>query len=374
MRILVLLEWADDVRIPPWRDPRSGRVRPEWQVPRLEPGCARALDLALEFKAAASAAETDTASDAPSESAAGPASGPATDTAADSTTDAVPRAATHVGVVALTIGPEEGDSLLREALARGCDEVVRVWSAECLGLHAPGKAVVLAAAARALRCDLVLAGTSSPTTASARVGVLVAEHLDVPSVTQAVEFAATGEPAAAADAANGSQAGTPGTEPGTDPVIPAAAARPATGSVRAVRGLAGGYREVVEVSLPAVVTVLPGEPAVTSAPLPAVLRAHATAVPVWDLAELGVPLEQVRRADCSLRHLGVRVPRPAVRRVPAPDPTDSAFRRIGDLVRGTVQRREGRVANGSPEVLAGELFQALRDGGWLDHLRQEETE
>ncbi len=327
MRILVLLESADDVRIPPWRDPRSGRVRPEWQVPRLEPGCARALDLALELKEAASEPVVEYDTEAASEEGGGP------------------RAAAEVEVVALTIGPEEGDRLLRDALARGCDEVIRVWSAECVGLHAPGKAVVLAAAARAARCDVVLAGTSSPTTASAQVGVLVAEHLHLPCVTQVVEFDATQDDAG-----------------------------PAPGSVRAVRGLAGGFREVVEVSLPAVLTVLAGELDSTSASLPAVLGAQVASVPLWDLAELGVPIEDVRRAERPLCHLGVRVPRPAVRRVPAPDPDESAFNRIGELVRGTVRRREGRVAEGSPEILAGELFQALRDGGWLDHLRQEERE
>ena len=47
MKVLVFLDVAVDVRIPPERDPRSGRVREDWLVTEIDPAGARALDLAL---------------------------------------------------------------------------------------------------------------------------------------------------------------------------------------------------------------------------------------------------------------------------------------------------------------------------------------
>lgn len=299
VRLLVLLGPADDVRIPPRRDPRSGRVRAGGQVSRLDPAAAHALDVALALRAARPGTE----------------------------------------VIAVLLGPEEDDIFLRDVLARGCDEVVRVWDGKCRGLRAPGKALVLAAAARAARCDLVLAGAAGAATASAQVGVLVADQLGVPCVTRAVEL----------DVREG-------------------------GAVRAARSLAGGFREIVEVSPPAVFTFVPAELDVSPPSVAAMLDAHARAVPVWDLAELGIPREDVRRADGSLRYRRLGTPRPTVRTVPAPDPAAPAFERIGELVRGTVRRRDGRVSSRPPEESAEALFRLMRDRGWLDHLRKGEDE
>ena len=79
MKVLVFLDVAADVRIPPERDPRSGRVREEWLVPEVDPAGARALDLALALVA-----------DRP-----------------------------NGQLTVIHLGPPEHDSFLRQALARG---------------------------------------------------------------------------------------------------------------------------------------------------------------------------------------------------------------------------------------------------------------
>jgi electron transfer flavoprotein alpha/beta subunit len=87
MRLLVLLESSADVRIRPRRDRLTGRLRPAWQVRRLDPSAVRALDVALAAKTV--------------------------------------RRGTQV--VAALLGPEEDEAFLRHVLARGADAVVRVW-------------------------------------------------------------------------------------------------------------------------------------------------------------------------------------------------------------------------------------------------------
>jgi electron transfer flavoprotein beta subunit len=301
MRILVLLEVGADVRIPPELDPRSGRVRAEWLVREPDPASARALELALALK--------------------------------------TPEGDPDVTVVHL--GPAKAELWLRQAIAHGADAAVRVWSDELDGAGAAGKALVLATAAQAAGFDLVLAGAAGVVDASGQLGVLIAEHLGVPCVTQAEDLVTR-------------EAG------GTD-------------AIEVTRGLDRGFRERVAVRPPAVVTVSPGPQGAGHAPRPssawARVRAETREIPVWDLADLGVPLTRLRRAGEALL-AGPPVPaKPRLHPLAAPDSALPAFDRILKLVEGSVKRREGRVVRQGPDETVEEIFQALRAEGWLDHLR-----
>jgi hypothetical protein len=100
------------------------------------------------------------------------------------------------------------------------------------------------------------------------------------------------------------------------------------------------------------------------------LAAQRAEIPVWDLADLGVPLDRVRRADRALRFGRTRAVRPRLRPLAAPDPALPAFERVLELVQGSVQRREGRVVQKATGEIVEEVFSTLRDEGWLDHLRR----
>ncbi len=298
MKVLVFLEIGADVRIPPERDPRSGRVREEWLVRELDPGSARALDLALGLKATRPGTE----------------------------------------VTAVHLGPPAAEPWLRQALARGCDRAVRVWDAEVAEVHSAGKAVVLAAAAQAAGFDLVSTGACGVLDASGQFGVLLAANLGVDAVTQVVEIAAR----------DGAMA-------------------------EITRGLDRGFRERVEVKLPVVATVAAAPAGDASGPpdIPAsaLLAAQSAEIPVWELADLGVPLDRVRRADETLRFGRPGPVRPRLRPIAAPDSALPAFERVLKLVQGSVRRREGRVVQKPAEEIVEEVFRTLKDEGWLDHLR-----
>ncbi len=306
MKLVVFLELGADVRIPPECDPRSGRVREEWLVRETDPGSARALDLALGLKAAQPGIE----------------------------------------VTAIHFGPQVAEPWLRQALARGCDRVVRVWDEEAAEVRAPGKAVILAAAAEATGFDLVLAGAAGVINGSGQVGVLLAAHLGVPCVTQVVGVAAEHE------------AGGPDV----------------AWILEISRALDQGFRERVEAVLPVVATVAAdastsgaARPAEISAT--ALLAAQESEISVWDLAGLGVPRERVRQADQPLRYGRPRPRRPRLHRLAAPDSALPAFDRILELARGSVQTRQGRLVRQPPEAVVEEIFKTLNDEGWLDHLR-----
>ncbi len=318
MRILVLQQPVPDLRIPPERDSRTGAWRPEWDVAQLDPADSAALDLALQLKSATPATE----------------------------------------VIVLHVGPAEAEPWLREGLARGADRALRVWDGVAAEANAPGLATVVAAAAKALECDLVLAGVAGAAYGSGQLGVLAARALGWACVTQVAESADLG-PTAAGRVDVGAAATATTAEP-----------------LRLTRALTAGWIGLVEVETPAVLTVVPSPAAQQrefDGPLPAALAALEAEIVVWDLARLGVPAADVRAADHSLRYGGLRTPRPRLRPVAAPDPALSAFERIQGLVRGVVRRREGRVVRAGEQSIAQEVFAALRDEGWLDHLRADRS-
>jgi electron transfer flavoprotein beta subunit len=318
MKVLVFLELGADVRIPPERDPRSGHVREEWLVREIDPASARALDLALSLKAVQPGIE----------------------------------------VVAVHLGPAVSEVWLRQALARGCDRAMRVWDQEVAGVHTAGKAMVLAAAAQALGFELVLTGAAGVLDSSGQVGVLMAGRLGVPCVTQVLDATL------AVDAApHEGVPTTAGAGPGRRP-----------GKVELTRGLDRGYQERVEARLPVVATLVATTPG-TGSPAPpdvsaaALLAAQAREIPVWDLADLGVPLAGVRSAEQAMQYGRPRPVRPRLHPLAVPDSSLPAFDRILRLVEGSVQRREGRVVRKPAEEIVEEVFQTLRAEGWLDHLR-----
>lgn len=312
MRVLVLLQVGADVRLAPPLDPRSGRVRREWLVREVDPGSARALDLALRLKSG----WPDTQ------------------------------------VTVMHLGPSDCEPWLRRSLAQGADQAIRVWDDEFnaqggeAGVHVGTKALVLAASARAAGFDVILCGAAGVVDAGGHLGVLLAAHLGVSCVTQVADLAGS-------SSANGV----------------------ATGSERLLftRALDRGFSERVEALLPVVATVSGAQPAGQTAPpvapVSALLAAQAADVVTWDLADLGVPLDDVRRAERLLRYGRPRPPHPRTRPLAAPDPSLPAFERILKLIEGTVKRREGRVVRLPADAMVEEIFRALRDEGWLDHLR-----
>jgi len=113
----------------------------------------------------------------------------------------------------------------------------------------------------------------------------------------------------------------------------------------------------------------PGTPAPIQVPVAGLLRAHDQTIPVWSLSDLGVPLDKIRRPEASLAFGPPRSCRPPLHPLAAPDSALPAFERILKLVQGSVQKREGRIVRQSPKAVVEQVFETLRDEGWLDHLR-----
>jgi electron transfer flavoprotein beta subunit len=237
------------------------------------------------------------------------------------------------------IGPPEHDRFLRQVLARGCHRAIRVWDEEAAQARTAGKALVLAAAAQAAGYDLILAGDRGAIGAGGQLGVLTAGQLGIPCVTE------VGAVGLSADSHH----------------------------LTATRELERGFRETVEAALPAVLTVSGAVAADGAAPpdisARALLASLEQDLTEWTLADLGVVPGAVREADRPLEYGPARPRHPRLHPVIPPDPTLPAFDRILALVQGSVKHREGRVVRRPADEVAQDVFEVLRDEGWLDHLR-----
>ncbi|MCS7114870.1 MAG: electron transfer flavoprotein subunit beta/FixA family protein [Nitrososphaerota archaeon] len=169
----------------------------------------------------------------------------------------------HGGTITvITVGSENSDKALRKCLAKGVDHAIRISDPKLEGADAYAIARVLSRAIIKLPYDLILTGTQASDDGCAVVGPALAEFLGIPSVTlvKKIEFK--------------------------------------NGIAKVNRELEGGLEEVVEVRLPAVISVQTGinEPRYVS--IMGIRRASQKEIKVVSLTDLGLN-EAEAGAACS---------------------------------------------------------------------------
>jgi len=177
-------------------------------------------------------------------------------------------------VVAITVGPPEAEATLRRVLAKGADMAIRVWDEALEGSDAYAIAKVLANTirARGLKYDLILTGAQAADDGYALVGPMLAEMLGIPHATLVKK----------------------------EEVL--------DGRVRVHRELEGGLEEVVELTLPALLTIQTGinEPRYVS--IMGIRKARKKPLEVLSLSDIGMSPDEVGPAGSWLEVEEVYVP------------------------------------------------------------------
>ncbi len=161
-------------------------------------------------------------------------------------------------VTLITMGPPQAEEALREALGYGADGAVLVSDRAFAGADTWATALTLARAIEKLGgADLIFTGKQAIDGDTAQVGPMLATILNMPYVGWARKIAFSGE-----------------------------------STIEVERLLDHGY-DAVAADLPAVVSVVKeiNEPRMPS--FKAKLKAKKEAIPVWGLADLGMPAEDV---------------------------------------------------------------------------------
>ncbi len=228
-------------------------------------------------------------------------------------------------VIAATAGPAPADELLRDALACGATDAIRID----LAAGSPSE-IAAAALARALaRADLICCGDHSLDRGTGSVPAFVAANL---GWAQALGLVRVAVGAAA-----------------PDPSAPV--------TVTATRRLDHGRREVLRVAAPAVLSFEGGTAELRRAPLSAVLAARRT-----DITTIGWP----GHPDSPARVTRRAPYRPRPRALAAPDRELSPRERILSLTGALGDRTPPQTIVADTDEAADLILEQLRTWGYLE--------
>jgi electron transfer flavoprotein beta subunit len=161
-------------------------------------------------------------------------------------------------VVAITVGDDESEQELHQCLAMGADHAVRVWSEELEGVHDPFL-IARALTAGMGAPDLVLCGAQSSDSVQGATAAAVAGVLDLPCIA----------------------------------IVTNVEIRDGRACVH--RELEGGIIDVVEVLLPAVLSIQTGINEPRYVTLRAIQEARSREIEIVEAQELGAPAYRIQQ-------------------------------------------------------------------------------
>jgi len=205
-------------------------------------------------------------------------------------------------VTVITVGPEEADNTLRICLAKGADNAIRITDPKLKGSDGFVIAKILSSVIKDLPFDLILTGAQASDDGYAIVGPALAELLGIPHVTLVKKIELE------------------------------------NGIAKVVRELEGGLGEIVEVKLPAVLTIQTGINNPRYVSLIKVRRVMKKEIKVLSLADIGLSEDEVGESGSWIRIEKMYTP-------PA--------------------EKQAEFIEGSPEEIATKLIEIIKSKGLL---------
>jgi len=175
-------------------------------------------------------------------------------------------------VTAITVGSEDTDSTLRKCLARGADKAVRLTDPKFEGSDGYAIAKILYKTIKDLPFNMIFTGAQAGDDGYAIVGPTLAELLGIPHATMVKKIELNGDVA------------------------------------KVNRELEGGLEEIIEIRLPAVLTIQTGinEPRYVS--IMGIRKAMQKEIKVFSLAEVGLSENEVGEAGSWTKIENMYVP------------------------------------------------------------------
>jgi electron transfer flavoprotein beta subunit len=204
-------------------------------------------------------------------------------------------------ITVLTVGPPEADETLRMCLAKGADKAVRLTDERFEGSDSFATARILGGAIKDMDYDLVLTGIQADDDASAQVGVTLAEMLGIPHAALVISTELEDED-----------------------------------RMKVHRELEGGLHEVLEIELPALLTIQTGINEPRYASIFGIRKAMKKEIETLGLEDLGLAEEAVGEAGSKTSLVKLFIPEVTA---------------------------QATILHGSPEEVSGELVTILKNEG-----------
>lgn len=201
-------------------------------------------------------------------------------------------------VTAISLGPEDVEDTLRRCFVTGCDEGIRLTDNAFEGSDAATIARILHRVIKDMDFDLVLTGAQASDDGYGQVGPALARLLGIPHASLVIHTEIL------------------------------------DGEARVRRELEGGLEELVEIKLPAVLTIQTGinEPRYVS--IKALMKVAQKEIAVLDLAGLGMKEEEVGEASSRARIERLFLPSVTKQVEILPGEPEEAAARIIEILKG----------------------------------------
>ena len=229
-------------------------------------------------------------------------------------------------VIVLSLGDRFAEEGLRRCLSMGADRAIHIEDEEYEKRDAWATATILAASLKDLHFDLIFCGREAADDQAGLVGSYIAEILKIPHITRAVRIEVDR----------------------------------ARRKLLLQRGVERGNRELMECSLPALVTVEKGMNLPRYPTLPGILRAQSRVIDRWRVGDLG--MDSIAN---STEIVSLSPPKPKAKARGSEEVKLSATDRLKMLMKGgdSKKKEDSKVLEGSSDRVLDELERILRENG-----------
>jgi electron transfer flavoprotein beta subunit len=232
-------------------------------------------------------------------------------------------------VILITLGDLIAEKALKRCLAMGADRLIQIDDPSFRNLDSWGASVVLAKVIGRLGPDMVFCGKEALDENSGQVGAYISDLLGFPYVSSVIKLDLF----------------------------------PQEKKARIHRALGKGDKEVVESEIPVLFSVEKGLNEPRYPTLPRLIWALDQKIENWDRELLGL---QISDFQPLTEIIEVHYPRPRPKRITPPDSHLNGFERTLYLLAGSRIEKKSNVLEGSPEAMASEIVQYLKESGIIE--------
>jgi len=229
-------------------------------------------------------------------------------------------------VTLVSLGPASSEEVLRKGIAMGADDAILLCDPAFDKSDSYATALLLARTVSAIPYDLVLCGQKADDSEAGQVGTYLALMLGIPLVNGVVNIEAKLE----------------------------------SKKLLMQRKLEKGNRQVVECSLPALLTVEAGLNTPRHSTIRGVLKARKQEIEQRSLKQLGLSAEEVGLSGSKVRITHISPPKPKMKGLFVPDNKLSSVDRLRAIMEGGITKKKGDFLEGDPKEVASQLVQLLR--------------
>ena len=233
----------------------------------------------------------------------------------------------HRGSVTLIcLGNSSGEQALREGISLGADRAILINDSSLNNSDSYATAKALSKAIKCFPYDLILCGRKADDTQLGLVGAYIAQMLGVTLIQDVIQV-----------------------EIGAAP-----------NNIKTQRKLEKGNREIVECYTPALFTIECGPIKPRYPTRKSILEAERQSIEHLTLAQLGLSPDEVGIPGSKIQIKQLGSPKPKMKNLVIPDSKLNPLDRLKLISKGGVEKKQSKVLEGNPEVLASQIVQYLK--------------